>query len=119
MTINRSALRSTDFTDIVTGNILPSATPGQILKNEFLTPLGITQYRLAKSIGVPAQRIGAIITHGRAITADTDLRLCHFFKLSDGFFLRLQALHDLEAARSGLESILAAMPYYEDERHAA
>ena len=119
MTINRNELRSIDFSDIVTGTILPSATPGQILKNEFLTPLGVTQYRLAKSIGVPAQRIGAIISHGRAITADTDLRLCHFFKLSDGFFLRLQSLHDLETARSGLKGILAAMPFYEDDRHAA
>lgn len=119
MNINRNDLHHVDFSDIVTGNTVPSTTPGQVLKSEFLDPLGITQYRLAKSIGVPAHRIGAIIMHGRAITADTDLRLCHFFKLSDGFFLRLQAQHDLQAARTGLGSVLATMPNYEDVRHAA
>lgn len=114
MTINRKDLHSIDFSDVTTGNTIASATPGQILKTEFLDPIGITQYRLAKSIDVPPQRIGAIISHGRAITADTDLRLCHFFKLSDGFFLRLQAQHDLEVARAGLGSVLAHMPHYED-----
>jgi len=100
MAINRNDLRNIDFSDVTTGKTIKSATPGQILKTEFLDPLGITQYRLAKSIEVPPQRIGAIISDGRAITADTDLRLCHFFKLSDGFFLRLQAQHDLEVARA-------------------
>ena len=102
MAVNRNTLRSIDFSDVITGRAIKSATPGQILKTEFLDPLGITKYRLAKSIDVPPQRIGAIIADGRAITADTDLRLCHFFKLSDGFFLRLQAQHVLEIARSGL-----------------
>lgn len=114
MTINRKDLHNIDFSEVTTGNTIASATPGQILKTEFLDPMGITQYRLAKSIEVPPQRIGAIISHGRAITADTDLRLCHFFKLSEGFFLRLQAQHDLEVARAGLGSALAHMPHYED-----
>jgi len=56
---------------------------------DLCVPPGITQYRLAKSIDVPPQRIGAIVSDGRAITADTDLRLCHFFQISEGFFLRL------------------------------
>ena len=119
MTINRNELRNIDFSGVTTGKTIESATPGQILKTEFLDSMGITQYRLARSIEVPPQRIGAIISDGRAITADTDLRLCHFFKLADGFFLRLQAQHDLEVARVGLKSELEHMPYYEDVLHAA
>jgi antitoxin HigA-1 len=114
MTIKLSELNEIDFSDVATGNAIESATPGHILKTEFLDPLGITQYRLAKSINVPQQRIGAIISHGRAISADTDLRLCHFFKLSDGFFLRLQAQHDLAVARAALKGELEIMPRCED-----
>ena len=62
--------------------------PGEILREEFLAPLGISNYRLAKEIGVPAQRIGEIVAGRRAISADTDLRLCRFFGLSEGFWLR-------------------------------
>ncbi|MGS0743129.1 HigA family addiction module antitoxin [Glaciimonas sp. GG7] len=119
MTINRNDLHTLDFSDVTTGNAIKAVTPGQILKTEFLDPMGITQYRLARSIEVPPQRIGAIISHGRAITADTDLRLCHFFKLSDGFFLRLQAQHDLEVARAVLGNTLEHMPYYEEFLNAA
>ena len=77
---------------------LDPVTPGELLKEEFLEPMGITQYRLAKEIEVPAQRIGAIVSGKRAITADTDLRLCRFFGLSNGYWLRAQAAHDVEAA---------------------
>ena len=59
-----------------------------MLLEEFLNPMGISQYRLAKKIGVPAQRIGEIVAGRRAITADTDFRLCRFFGLSDGYWLR-------------------------------
>lgn len=82
-------------------------SPGEMLKEEFLVPLGMSQYRLAKEIGVPAQRIGEIIAGRRAITADTDLRLCRFFGLSDGWWLRLQAKFDTEIARSELASELS------------
>jgi len=119
MTINRNELRNIDFSDVATGNTIKLATPGQILKSEFLDPMGITQYRLAKSIEVPPQRIGAIVSLGRAITADTDLRLCHFFKLADGFFLRLQIQHDLEVARTGLGNELEHMPHFEEVLDAA
>lgn len=78
-------------------------TPGELLKEEFLEPMGISQYRLAKEIGVPAQRIGQIVLGRRSITADTDLRLCRFFGLSDGYWLRAQALYDTEIARRELE----------------
>lgn len=75
---------------------LKPVTPGELLLEEFLTPLGITKYRVAKEIGVPAQRIGDIVAGKRAITADTDLRLCKFFGLSNGYWLRAQAAHDTE-----------------------
>ena len=86
-------------------NIDP-VTPGELLKEEFLEPMGISQYRLAKEIGVPAQRIGQIIAGKRAVTADTDLRLCRFFGLSNGYWLRAQAVFDTEIAEDALEDQL-------------
>lgn len=77
---------------------LQPVTPGELLKEEFLVPMGISQYRLAKEIGVPAQRIGEIVAGRRSITADTDLRLCRFFGLSNGYWLRAQAAYDTEIA---------------------
>lgn len=71
-------------------------TPGELLKEEFLEPLGISQYRLAKEINVPAGRIGQIIANKRSITADTDLRLCKFFGLSNGYWLRAQSAFYLD-----------------------
>ena len=81
--------------------------PGEILREEFLIPLGISNYRLAKEIGVPAQRIGEIVAGRRSITADTDLRLCRFFSLSDGYWLRGQARFDTETAKDELAGELA------------
>ena len=81
---------------------LKSVTPGELLLEEFLKPMGISQYRLAKEIGVPAQRISDIVKGNRAITADTDLRLCRFFSLSNGYWLRAQAAHDTEVAERAL-----------------
>ena len=86
-----------------------SVTPGELLLEEFLRPMGISQYRLAKEIGVPAQRISAIIKGKRAVTADTDLRLCKFFGLSKGYWLRAQAAHDTEMAEEKLAAELAAI----------
>ena len=82
---------------------IEAVTPGELLKEEFLEPMGISQYRLAKEIGVPAQRIGQIIAGKRSITADTDLRLCRFFGLSNGYWLRAQAAYDTEIAEDALE----------------
>lgn len=84
-------------------------TPGELLQEEFLTPMGISQYRLAKEIGVPAGRIGQIIAGKRSITADTDLRLCHFFGLSDGYWLRAQAAYDTELEKEKLKDELRTM----------
>jgi addiction module HigA family antidote len=83
-------------------NRLSPITPGELLQEEFLEPLGISHYRLAKAIGVPASRISEIITGQRAITADTDLRLCRVLGLSPGYWLRAQAAHDTELASAEL-----------------
>jgi addiction module HigA family antidote len=85
--------------------IMP-VTPGELLDEEFLQPLGITKYRIAKEIGVPAQRIGEIVAGKRAITADTDLRLCKFFRLSSGYWLRVQNKYDTEMARVRIQDQL-------------
>jgi antitoxin HigA-1 len=85
---------------------LKPVMPGELLLEEFLQPMGISQYRLAKEIGVPAQRIGDIVAGKRAITADTDLRFCRFFGLSNGYWLRAQAAHDTEVAERALRSQL-------------
>lgn len=87
-------------------------TPGELLREEFLLPMGLSQYRLAKEIGVPAQRISEIVLEKRTITADTDLRLCRFFGLSNGYWLRAQAAHDLEVAAPALASTLAKITPY-------
>ena len=74
--------------------------PGEILKEEFLKEIGMSQNQLAHAIGVPPNRIHAVIRGTRDITADTDLRLCKFFELSEGYFLRLQNAYDtMEAKR--------------------
>lgn len=86
---------------------LKPVTPGELLLEEFLRPMGISQYRLAKEIGVPAQRIGDIVAGKRAITAETDLRLCRFFGLSNGYWLRAQAAYDTEIAERALSAKLA------------
>ena len=76
--------------------LLQNITPGEILEQDFLKPMGLSQYRLAKDIGVPARRINEIVKGERAITADTALRLGRFFKMSAQFWLNLQAHYDLE-----------------------
>ena len=84
-------------------------SPGEMLQEEFLKPLGLTKYRLAKDIGVPPQRVGDIVAGKRAITADTDLRLCRYFGLSDGWWLRGQASYDTAMAKDALREVLATI----------
>jgi addiction module HigA family antidote len=86
---------------------LQPAAPGEMLAEEFPKPLGMSNCRLAKEIGVPAQRIGESLAGKCAITADTDFRLCRFFGLSDGLWLRLQADYDTEVAKASLAKTLA------------
>ena len=95
---------------------LEPVTPGELLRDEFLVPLGITKYRLAKEIGVPAQRIGDVVAGKRAITADTDLRLCRFFGLSKGYWLRAQAAYDTEVAEEALSATLATITPWAETR---
>ncbi|MEI9475137.1 MAG: HigA family addiction module antitoxin [Deltaproteobacteria bacterium] len=76
--------------------------PGEILREEFMKPLGISQYRLAKDINVPARRINEMVHGKRAITADTALRLSRHFNLSERFWLNLQARYDLEVEKDKL-----------------
>jgi addiction module HigA family antidote len=82
--------------------LLENITPGEILEEDFLKPMGLSQYRLAKDIGVPARRINEIVKGERAITADTALRLGRFFKMSAQFWLNLQSHYDLEVMENRL-----------------
>jgi addiction module HigA family antidote len=76
--------------------LLANITPGEILEEDFLKPMNLSQYRLAKDIGVPARRINEIVKGERGITADTALRLGRFFKMSAQYWLNLQSHYDLE-----------------------
>src|SRR4030065_2799964 len=93
---------------------LEPITPGEILLEEFLKPMVLSQYRLAKEIGVPAQRISEIVAGKRSITADTDLRLCRFFGLSNGYWLGAPAAHDTEVAEEALAKTLAKIKPWAD-----
>lgn len=81
--------------------------PGEILLEEFLKPMGITQYRLAKEISVSQRRIGEIVAGKRSVTADTGLRLSKFFGMSEDFWTGLQADYDREMAKDALLEVLA------------
>ena len=85
---------------------LPPIHPGEILKEEFLEPMGISQYRLAKDISVPPRRINEIVHGKRAITADTALRFGRFFNMSPQFWLNLQTRYDLEITEDRLDNRL-------------
>jgi len=84
------------------GRKLSPVSPGEILQEEFLRPLGITQYRLAKALTVPPRRINEIVHGKRAVTADTALRLARHFGTSERFWLNLQARYDLEIEKDRL-----------------
>ncbi|HKJ84326.1 MAG TPA: HigA family addiction module antitoxin [Mariprofundaceae bacterium] len=104
--IHINDLPNTDFSDVSDGLLSP-VHPGEILLEDFLKPMGITQYRLAKEIGVPQRRIGEIVAGKRAVTTDTGLRLSRFFGMSDGFWIGLQADYDMARTRTDLADILA------------
>ncbi|NWG30947.1 MAG: HigA family addiction module antidote protein [Rhodocyclaceae bacterium] len=93
---------------------IPMATPGEILLHEFLEPMGITQYRLAKEIGVSQRRIGEIVSGQRAITADTALRLAAFFGTDAQSWLNLQSRYDMEKAREAMEEVLAKIRRWDE-----
>jgi len=95
---------------------LKNPHPGDILKEEFLKEIGMSQNALANAIGVPANRIHAIIAGERSITADTDLRLSRFFSLSEGYWLRLQNAYDLMEAKKAMKfGIIPFMAFHKQK----
>jgi addiction module HigA family antidote len=88
---------------------LPNPHPGEILLEEFLSPMKLSQTALARAIGVPARRINEIVLCKRAITADTDLRLARYFRMSEGFFLGLQTDYELMQRRRQIGDKLKAI----------
>lgn len=96
----------------ITTELLPNPSPGEILLEEFLKPMGLTQNGLARAIKVPPRRINEIILGKRAVTADTDLRLARFFGLSEGFWMGLQADYELMDRRRVIGADLKAIAPY-------
>lgn len=94
---------------------IPYPHPGEILLEEFLKPMGITQYRLAKEIGVPQRRIGEIVAGSRSITPDTGLRLSRFFGMSENFWTGLQLDYDAVKAKEALGATLAKIKPWHDQ----
>jgi len=88
---------------------LPNPHPGEILLEDFLKPMALSQTALARAVGVSPRRINEIVLGKRTVTADTDLRMARYFGLSEGFFLRLQAAHDLMARRRQIGEKLKAI----------
>ena len=91
---------------MVTETIMPPVHPGEILLTEFLEPLGVSQYQLAKAVDVPARRINEIVHGQRRISADTALRLSRYFGTSERFWLNLQARYDIEIEKDRLGAAL-------------
>jgi addiction module HigA family antidote len=102
MAIRREDIGHLDLGDVVTGERLPPVHPGEVLLEDFLKPMGISRYALAKGIHVPPRRINEIAHGKRAVTADIALRLARFFGTSEGLWMGLQAEYDLEVARRAL-----------------
>lgn len=94
---------------ITTADLLPNPHAGEILLEEFLKPMGLSQNALARAVHVPPRRINEIVLGKRAITADTDLRLARYFGISEGFFLGLQADYDLMKRRREIAAELGSI----------
>jgi addiction module HigA family antidote len=99
----------TSKSSTITADLLRNPHPGEILMEEFLRPMELSQTGLARAIGVAPRRINEIVLAKRSITADTDLRLARYFGLSDGFFLSLQNDHDLMLRRREIGGSLNAI----------
>src|SRR5436190_1005784 len=105
----RMSKSSTITKRISSRELLPNPHPGEILLHDFLKPAGLSQNALARAIGVPPRRINEIVLGKRAITADTDLRLARYFRISEGFFLGLQTDYDLMQRRRQITDQLKAI----------
>jgi addiction module HigA family antidote len=112
MTIKRDELEQMDYSDVSDGMKLASVHPGEVLLYDFMEPLGVTQHRLAVTIGVPPRRINEIVHHKRGITADTALRLARFFGTTPDFWTSLQASYDMERVRPYILELLDAIPRF-------
>ncbi len=104
MTIKREDLdrRAVDFSDVATGRRLPPVHPGEILRDEFLRPLALSVYRLARALKIPRPRLNDIVLGRRGVTTDTALRLGHYFGTTPEFWINLQTRHDLDVAERTL-----------------
>ena len=94
---------------------IPWPHPGKILRHEFLEPMSLTQYRLAKEIGVPQRRIGEIVADARSVTMDTGLRLSRFFGTSDEFWAGLQLDYDAAVAKEKMADVLGQIRRFEPQ----
>ena len=103
MTITRADAERMDFSDVATGERLAPVTPGEVLREEFMAPHGLTARALARDLGVPANRITAVLNGERVVTAATALLLARRFGTSAEFWMNLQTSHDLEVARETME----------------
>lgn len=110
--ISRSELDAGRVAFAASAGVLPPVHPGEVLRHDFLAPLGLTAHALAMALRVPANRIAAILSGRRAVSADTALRLARHFGTGAGFWLNLQSAHDLEAAnrRDGARIVLEVLP---------
>jgi len=112
MTIKRDELEKMDFSDVSDGTRLVPVHPGEILLHDFMEPMGVTQNRLAVTIGVPPRRINEIVQSKRGITADTALRLARFFGTTPDFWTSLQASYDTELVRPHILEVLDSIPRF-------
>ena len=114
MSIKRGALKSTDFGDVTTGRKLAPVHPGDVLFKDLIEPMGLTRYRVAKSMRVSQRRVDEICAGRRAITADTALRLERLFGIEARAWMNLQAQYDLEIAerelRKRIDKEVAPLP---------
>lgn len=85
----------------------PPVHPGEVLREEFLVPMGLTQYRLAKATGLPEDRVSKLVNGARAVTADTALRLARYFGTSAAFWMNLQARYELDVAEDEVGRLIA------------
>ncbi len=105
MSIRRSEMAMLKYGRIVSGKRLATVHPGEVLLKDFIEPLGLTRYRVAKEIGVPQRRVDEICSGRRAMSADTALRLGRFFSVEPQLWMNLQAQFDLELAERNLDQV--------------
>jgi antitoxin HigA-1 len=109
VTIKREHLDEIDFSDVADGaDLMPPVTPGEILRGDFMEPLGLSANALAKALHVPPNRITAILNGNRSITADTALRLARYFKTTPQSWLNLQINYELEVAKRNVGQVIKA-----------